>query len=75
MLLMIFGLLIKKIKKKPLTLHCIYYLILLFMASCCNVLETMCTRLISLALAHGQHQLYVPGFHAMVTFDTKVVPF
>jgi hypothetical protein len=53
----------KKKKKTCLTLHCIYYLILLFMASCCNVLETMSTRLKSLALAHGQHQLYVPGFN------------
>lgn len=40
-----------------------YYLILLFMVSCCNGLETMCTRLKSLALAHGQHQLYVPDFN------------
>lgn len=54
----------QKKKKTCLTLHCIYYLILLFMVSCCNVLETMSTRLKSLALAHGQHQLYVPEHHS-----------
>jgi hypothetical protein len=27
------------------------------MVGCCNVLEAMCTRLKSLAVAHGQHQL------------------